>query len=539
MNNNVASQLNNLQAHPSYRWFVLANVMIGTFMAVLDATIVNVGLTKMMAAFGVSVDKIEWVLTAYLLVFAVVLPSSGWIADHLGYKRTYSLGLFLFTFGSLLCSLSVNENMLIMFRVIQGSGAGFIMPVGMAIVTREFPPEKRGMALGFWGIAAASSISLGPMFGGYLIDTFSWHAIFDVNVPIGIMAMASTFIILREYKIEESRTFDLLGFISMTLFLLFLLLALSDGNAAWNTGGWTSYFILTCFAISFISFVIFIATELTVKHPIIDLRILMNRNFGLANIMMFIFGLAFFGNSFLLPLYLQNSLGYTALQAGLVFFPVGIIQAIMSPVAGWMTDKLNPKIPIFIGIMLTFFSMYLYRDLSLSTEHAQIMLPLVIRGFGLGFMFIPLSTIALNDIRREKMAQATGLFNTIRQIGGSFGVAILGTLLTRRVILHTELFSQAVDQNAPQFKHILYGLYYYVQKAVGGSGSEILMKSKALIVRNLANQAFVQGIADDFLAGAIITLFIFIPLLFLRHHKKKKVVKSKDQFYERSRLNEA
>ena len=169
-------QLNNLHEHPSYRWFVLANVMMGTFMAVLDATIVNVGLTKMMSAFGVSVDKIEWVLTAYLLVFAVILPSSGWIADHLGYKKTYTLGLFLFTLGSLLCSLSINENMLIAFRVIQGAGAGFIMPVGMAIVTREFPPEKRGMAIGFWGIAASSSVSLGPMLGGYLIDTFSWHA---------------------------------------------------------------------------------------------------------------------------------------------------------------------------------------------------------------------------------------------------------------------------------------------------------------------------------------------------------------------------
>ena len=149
-------QLSNLNKHPYYRWFVLANIMIGTFMAVLDVTIVNVGLTKMMATFGVSVDKIEWVLTAYLLVFAVVLPSSGWVADHLGYRKTYFLGLLLFTLGSLLCSISANENMLIAFRILQGAGAGFIMPVGMAIITREFPPEKRGMALGFWGIASAS-----------------------------------------------------------------------------------------------------------------------------------------------------------------------------------------------------------------------------------------------------------------------------------------------------------------------------------------------------------------------------------------------
>ncbi len=520
-NNSNAVNLSNLHQHASYRWFVLANVMIGTFMAVLDATIVNVGLTKMMAAFGTSVDKIEWVLTAYLLVFAVVLPSSGWIADHFGYKKSYILGLLLFTVGSLLCSLSSNENMLITFRVIQGAGAGFIMPVGMAIVTREFPPEKRGMALGFWGVASAASISLGPMFGGYLIDSFSWNAIFDINVPIGIIAIVASFVILREYKTEKSRSFDLLGFVTMTLFLVFLLLALSDGNAAWNTGGWTSNFILTCFAVSFVSFVIFIYTELTVEHPIIDLRILKNRNFGMANIMLFIFGLAFFGNSFLLPLYLQNSLGYTALQAGLVFFPVGIIQAVMSPIAGWMTDKLNPKIPIFIGILLTFISMYMYKDLSLTTEHGQVMLPLIIRGFGLGFMFIPLSTIAINDITKEKMAQATGLFNTIRQVGGSFGVAILGTLLTRRVIFHTAMYGQAVDPNSSAFKHVVYGLQYFVQHAVGGAGVNVFAQAQALIFQNLTNQAFISGITDDFFVGAVITLFILIPLFFLKYHKRK------------------
>ena len=515
------NRLTNLHTYPSYRWFVLANVMIGTFMAVLDATIVNVGLTKMMAAFGVGVSKIEWVLTAYLLVFAVVLPSSGWIADHLGYKKTFILGLFLFTSGSLFCSLSANENMLILFRVIQGAGGGFIMPVGMALVTREFPPEKRGVALGFWGIAAASSVSLGPMFGGYLIDTFSWHAIFVINVPIGIVGIAISTFVLREYRVEETREFDVVGFISMTLFLVTLLLALADGNASWNTGGWTSDFILSCFFISFVSFVIFITTEISVKHPIIDLRILRNRNFGITNIMLFIFGLAFFGNTFLLPLYLQNSLGYTALQAGLVFFPIGIIQATMSPVAGLLTDKLNPKVPIFIGIVLTFLSMHLFKDLSLTTEHSQIMLPLVIRGFGLGFMFIPLSTIAINDIPRDKIAQATGLFNTIRQIGGSFGVAILGTLLTQRVIFHTAMYSQAVDQNSTAFKHVIYGLEYYVKYAVGASGKELITKSNALIATNLTGQAFVRGIADDFLAGSVITLFILIPLFFLKYNKNK------------------
>ena len=514
----------------SYKWWVLANVMVGTFMAVLDISIVNVGLPKMMAVFGAGVDKIEWVLTGYLLIFAVMLPSSGWIADHFGYKKSYILGLLLFTAGSLLCSLSWNENILIFFRIIQGAGAGFIMPVGMAIVTREFPPNQRGMALGFWGVAAAASISLGPLVGGYLIDNFSWHAIFDINVPIGILGIAATIIIQREYKTETARKFDLLGFISMSTFLTFFLLALADGNADWNTGGWTSNFIISCFAIAFVSFAVFLITEFNIEHPIIELRLLKNYNFGVANILLFIFGIALFGNSFLLPLYLQNSLGYTALQAGLVFFPVGILQAIMSPIAGKMTDTLNPKIPIIIGTILLTISMYMFGFFSLSTEHGQIMLPLYIRGLSLGLLFIPLSTVALLEMPKEKLAQASGLFNTIRQIGGSFGVALLGTILTRRVKFHMSNYGQTIDQTSAQFKNAVYHLQHFVQGQVGGTMNDAALRAKILIAKNLGAQAFVNGINDDFLISAALTLVLLIPVLFL--HTKKQGKREKIEIME-------
>ena len=508
--------------HDSYKWWVLFTVMIGTFMAVLDATIVSVALPKMMAAFGSSVDKIEWVLTSYLLIFAVMLPSSGWVADHFGYKRTYILGMILFTIGSFLCSLAWNENALIFFRVIQGAGAGFIMPVGMAIVTRVFPIEQRGTALGFWGIAASASVSLGPLIGGYLVDAFSWPTIFDVNVPVGIIGIMAVMIVQREIKAEDSRKFDLLGFISMSVFLTALLLALADGNADWNTGGWTSDFILGCFALSIIAFVIFIINEFHVEHPIVELRLLKDRNFALANIILFIFGLAFFGNAFLLPLFLQNSLGYTALQAGLVFFPVGILQAIVSPIAGRLTDKVNPKIPVLIGIAILALSLYMFSFFSLWTEHDQIMLPLYLRGIALGLIFIPLSAIALLDIPKPKMAQASGMFNTIRQVGGSFGVAILGTLLTQRVIFHTQMYSQAVDVSSPVFQKSVMIAKHFVAHNVGGSASEIAMRAKALIAQNVISQAFVQGINDDFLAGAFFTIIILIPVFLLKFKKKSK-----------------
>jgi DHA2 family multidrug resistance protein len=515
----------NLHDHPSYKWFVLANVMLGTFMAVLDATIVNVGLSKMTAAFGTSVDTMEWVLTAYLLVFAVMLPSSGWIADHFGYKRTYLLGMFLFTAGSLLCSLSWDENVLIAFRVVQGAGAGFIMPVGMAITTREFPPEQRGTALGFWGIASAASVSLGPMIGGYLIDNFSWHAIFDVNVPIGVIAIVATVLIQREYKTEHIRKFDLIGFISMTVFLTSLLLALADGNAAWNTGGWTSGFILSCFAISIVGFIVFIITEFSVQHPIIDLRLLKDRNFFISNLMMFVFGMGLFGSTFLLPLYLQNSLNYTAFQAGLVFVPIGIIQAVISPIAGRLTDKANPKVPVLVGIIFTALSFFYYTFFSLTTQSNQIMFPLYFRGLGLGMIFIPISAIALLEMPKEKMAQASGLFNTIRQIGGSFGVAIFGTLLTQRITYHTSVYSQAINSSSPEYQHVLYNVQHYIQNSLGGAGKELTTRANALIVQNLTSQAFIQGINDDFLVSAIVTASLIIPLLFLKISKKKKRVK--------------
>jgi DHA2 family multidrug resistance protein len=515
--------------HELYRWWLLANIMVGTFMAVLDSTIINVSLPKIMATFGVSVDKIEWITTAYMLIQAVMLPTSGWIADHFGYKKTYFSALLLFTAGSLLCSLAWNENTLILFRVIQGAGAGLIMPVGMAIVTREFPPKQRGMALGFWGIASAASVSFGPLIGGYLIDNFSWQAIFYVNVPVGVVGLLATLIIQREYKTEQTRSFDFIGFISMSAFLCSLLIALADANAAWNIGGWTSSFILNCFVLSFISLVIFLITEFTVEHPLIDLRLLKNFNFALSNVLMFIFGLGMFGSTFILPLYLQNSLGYTALQAGAVFLPIGIIQGILSPISGLMADKVNPKIPTILGILLMAFSMYLNSFLSLFSEQVQIMLPLIIRGIGMGLVFTPLSTISLSEISRPKMAQASGIFNVIRMIGGSFGVAILTALLTQRITFHTAILGQSVNLTSPVFARTLEGFQLFIQHTVGGPVYNYLLpvmnvtlQSEALIIQHIVSQAFVQAINDVFLVVTIISIIGIIPLFFLRTHKKTK-----------------
>jgi len=509
--------------HPkneSYKWWLLANVMIGTFMAVLDATIVNVGLPKIMASFGVGIDKIEWVLTAYMLAMAVMLPTSGWLADRFGYKRMYFLGMLIFTFGSFLCGISGDENTLIMSRVVQGLGAGIIMPLGMAIISREFPPHQRGMALGFWSIAAAASVSFGPLIGGYLVDNFSWPLIFDVNVPVGVLGLVATIVIQKEYVNKKVKDFDILGFISISIFLPLILYALAEGSATTNTEGWSATYVMVCMAISLIALAAFLTVELTVDHPLIELRLFKNYNFAVSNIIMFIFGIGMFGSTFLLPLYLQNSLGYTAIQAGSVFMPVGIIQGAVSPIIGKIADKTNAKIPIIFGIMLLAFSFYLNSNMSFLTEHNYVMATLYIRGFAMGIVFTPLMAISLLDIPREKMAQASGISNVIRQLGGSFGIAILATLLITRVSYHTEMFGESTNPRSEAYLTISSKIKQQIITHSGSSPAMAARQSQAMIAGQLSKESYITGIDDDFLVAGLFTLLGGVPVLFLRVKKK-------------------
>lgn len=508
--------------HNLYKWFLLGNVMIGTFMAVLDATIVNVGLPKIMASFGVGIDKIEWVITAYMLALAVMLPTSGWLADKFGYKRIYFLGLFLFTFGSLLCGLSGNENMLILSRVIQGLGGGMIQPLGMAIISREFPPEKRGVALGFWVVSAAASVSFGPLIGGYLVDHFSWQLIFDVNIPVGIIGLFATYIIQEEYKSKRYRKFDIVGFISVIIFLPVMLYALSEGNAVTNTEGWGAPYILVSFAISITALAVFITTELTVDEPLIDLSLMKNRNFGISTIIMLLYGIGVFGGVFLLPLYLQNSLGYTAFQSGMVFLPVGIIQGLISPLTGVITDKINSKAPIIVGIILFSISFYIFSKLSIYTEHSFIMISLYLRGLAMGMMFTALSTVSLFDIPKEKMAQASGMLNTIRQLGGSLGVAIMATILSSRINYHIQMFGGSIKAKSVAFEKTIHKLVAFVQYHSGKPPLIAGKLSQHIILSDVNKQGYVEGINDVFLIATIITFICIIPVLFLHDKKKKK-----------------
>lgn len=507
--------------HYRYKWIVLGNIMLGTFMAVLDATVVNTGLPKIMASFGAGLDKVQWIITAYMLAMAVMLPTSGWLADRFGYKRMYFLGLLGFTFGSFLCSISGDENMLIFSRIVQGLGAGVLQPLGLAIVSREFPVKQRGLALGFWGIAAAASISFGPTLGGFIIDNFSWPLIFGINLPVGVIAMVFTIIIQSEYKHPTKRKFDLAGFISITIFLPVTLYALSETTAATNSSGWHAPYILLCAAVSVVALAVFITAEFIAEDPIIDLRLIGNHNFGLALIILIFFSVGMFGSTFLLPVYLQNTMGYTALEAGSVFIPVGLIQGIIAPVSGRISDKINPKIPIILGILLMAFSFWLNSRLSYLSEMKYIMTSLYIRGFGMGLTFTALNAVALIEIPREKMAQASGITNSIRQLGGSLGVAFLATLLTTRTIYHNQQFGAALNARTQTYTETSARIRFHLQHTAGMSPSAAASYAPAAIVSNISKQAYIQGINDDFLLSGIITLIGGIPIFFMHTRKPK------------------
>jgi DHA2 family multidrug resistance protein len=299
-----------------------------------------------------------------------------------------------------------------------------------------------------------------------------------------------------------------------------LLFALSEGNAATNADGWTAPYILACFAISLIALTVFIAHELTTPHPLLDLRLLGNYNFGFCNFVVFIFSVGMFGSTFLLPLYLQNALGYTAVQAGSVFLPVGIIQGFMSPVAGSFSSKYNAKVPIILGIFMLALSFYINSSLSFLTEHNAIMLSLYCRGFGLGILFTPLSNLSFLTIPREKMAQASAITNTIRQIAGSVGVAIFATVLASRINFHMQIFGNALQSGTQEFKNVAYGLSNYIQTNGGSSPALAMKQGQALLIGNVSKQAYIAGIDDDFLLAAIITIIGFIPTIILRTRRK-------------------
>ena len=500
---------------PFYKWLVVVAVMSGAFLVVLDTTVVNVALPKIMAAFGVNVDKIEWIVTAYMIAMAIMMPSVGWLSARIGNKTLFMASLIIFTVASCLSGAAWNVDVLIIFRIFQGIGAGALMPIAMVIIFEAFPPEERGLAMGVYGIGATFGPAIGPTLGGYLTDQFSWHLIFYINIPIGLIGIILAAIILPPDKHKKQMDFDILGFFTMAVFLGSLLAALSQGQRE----GWTSFYILTLFTVAILGLASFLWAERVAKEPFIDLSVYKTFAHTMATLVFIIQGFGLYGSTFLIPLYFESMLDYTALQAGLLMLPMAIVVAVVLPLAGRMADRMDGRIPITFGVLFSALSLYWLSFVDLRTSQTTAYLMLVVRGLGIGFIFPPLMNLALKCLPPEKTAIGSGLMNVSRQIGGAFGVAIIGVLLDRREVFHHSLFAQAQNLNSFTTNFFLSHFQEYFQKL---GSVEIAAYKKALAVLQLLvkQKAMVASFDDCFFIAGITFLLALIPTALLHVHKK-------------------
>jgi EmrB/QacA subfamily drug resistance transporter len=418
----------------AYRWAVLALIMMGTFMAILDTSIVNVALPHMMSAFGVNRNQIEWVATGFMLATAVSMPLVGWLVDRLGHKTLYLGSLTLFTIGSAACATAWTYDSLIVARIIQAAGGGAILPVGMAIIAELFEPEERGKALGVWGTGIMIGPAVGPTLGGYLTEAFSWRSIFSVNLPFGLLALLTGLTIMKSdsRRLKRRVPFDWWGFISLSTTLIAGLLALSKGQEK----GWTSEYIITCLAFTFTGLIMFLTVESVITHPLLDLKLFLYRNFTLSMGLAIFRAVGLFGGIFLLPIFLENLVGYTTIQTGLWMMPGAVMVGITMPISGRMADRYNIRWLVLCGSILTGISLILYGDLYPLSGAAMIIGPQLIRGVGLALMMAPLLTAALNAVPQEHVATASSFLNVAQRVGGSFGIALLNTFVTNSIRIH-------------------------------------------------------------------------------------------------------
>jgi len=501
--------------HPSYPWFVLITVMLSTFMVVLDGTIVNVAIPTIMAAFGQTINQVVWVSTAYLIALSVLLAISAWLSEHFGAKKVYLIGLIIFILSSYLCAISWSIDSLIFFRVVQGIGGGILTPVGMILFTNEFTKESRTVALGFYSIAIAAAISLGPSVGGYLIETISWQWIFLINLPFGAITLLMAWVILKRTFRKVIHAFDLWGLVTLIVFLVSLFVGISSGNAPWNAEGWSSTFTLMCFIISGINLVIFLRIELTIDYPIIDLRIFKDRNFLMGNIILFVFSFTLFGSSFLLPLYMQNGLNYSQIQTGYVLLPIGLAQGLFGGLSGWLSRKVSPMFLVLGSLILLALTYQVNARFTLYTSEKDMIYLFIVRGIAMGMLFAPLVALTLSTIPESKLSQATGLFTVQRQIGAALGVALFETILNFRQVYQTSAIGSTINSTGPAFERVQDLLELSGIQEHGKDAVEAALQAQQLILGVVQKQIFIQSIGDSLLIAGIITFFSCIPLFFL------------------------
>ena len=508
---------------PGHRWLVLSLVMMGTFMAILDSSIVNVALPHMMSAFGVNRNQIEWVSTGFMLATAVAMPLVGFLVGRLGHKTLYLTSLALFTLGSAACALAWSYNSLIAARVIQAVGGGAIQPVGMAIVADLFEPEERGRALGIWGTGIMVGPAIGPTLGGYLTEIFSWRSIFSVNLPVGVATFLAAMIIMKkpEPGSRHKTVFDWWGFLFLSLALIAGLLALSKGQEK----GWTSQYILVCLAGAVIGLTMFITVESILPHPLLDLRLFLHRNFSLSMILAVFRAVGLFGGVFLLPIFLENLVGYTTIQTGLWMMPGAVTIGIMMPISGRLADLYSPRWLVTAGSLITGASLAMYGGLDPRSSATMIIIPQIFRGAGLALMMAPLLTAAINSVPREQVATASSFLNVAQRVGGAFGIALLNTYVTDAVHVHGVRLGEKLGL-ATHGLHRLAEVAARVQLDLPGLAATNQVKAAYLAVQSISQNAQVLAFDNGFVVAGCIILLGTPFCLFLENIRAKKLEKA-------------
>lgn len=517
-------QQESLVEYGAKRAIITITAILCALLEIVDTTIVNVALNDMRGNLGATLPEVGWVITAYAIGNVIIVPMTSWLSQQFGRRNYFAASIILFTVCSFLCGNANGIWELVFFRFLQGIGGGALLVTSQTIITESYPVEKRGMAQAIYGLGVIIGPTLGPPLGGYIVDHFSWPYIFYINIPIGVVATLLTLQFVRSPKYAEKKAINEIdwlgiGLLAATVGSLQYVLERGQEDDWFNS---TAIIALTVTAV--FGFFFFIWRELTYKNPIVELRVLKNGNLRVGTILSFILGFGLYGSTFIIPLYTQSTLGWTAQQSGALMIPAALTTAFMMPIIGRMLQKGVPQQYLVAAGMLIFFvySMWGYKIITPDTSKDAFFWMLITRGMGLGLLFIPITTLSLSTLSGQGIGQGAAFTGMMRQLGGSFGVAMITTFMSRQNMVHRNSLISHLDINDPTVQQRVAALQHsFVAK--GQTAAEALKSAYKVLEYSVTKQATVLSYMDVFLYLGIMFLVCIPFVLLVKGNKKKKV----------------